>query len=91
METGYYKAGKSWQKFCKLCHNKKRYEYKIAPKKYDKKNTGFSKLDKDIQDKIIYDLHVKISYKEVSAKYKIPYPTLLSWKRKKLIPAYKLP
>jgi len=91
LETGYYKAGGSYQKYCKPCHNKKRYEYKMTPSKYVKKLKGFSKLPAETQEKIIYDIYVKIQYKEIAKKYGIKYQTLLCWKRKGLIPNYEPP
>jgi len=81
LSTGYYKAGVSWQKRCKKC-------YLVKTKKYIKKPQGFYKLDKEIQEKIKYDIYVRVNYKEIAKKYNIKYPTLLNWKLKG-IPAYK--
>ena len=36
LEGGYYKAGSSWQKLCKLCHNERRCEYVHNGAKYEK-------------------------------------------------------
>jgi hypothetical protein len=91
LETGYYRAGKSWQKRCKLCHNKGRYDYKMSMKNYVPSPKGFTKLTEDTQKKIIYDIYVKINYKKIAIKYNLKYPTLLSWKRKGLIPQYVEP
>lgn len=91
LEGGFYKAGKSWQKYCKMCHNKKRYEFKMTPKKYTPRPKGFMKLPKETQDKIIYDTYVKVNYKEIAKKYKLSYYTLMSWKKKGLIPEYEPP
>jgi hypothetical protein len=87
LKTGYYKAGKYYQGKCKLCQNKNRHLYKLT-NNYKKKGTGFGRLDKEIQDKIVYDIYVKISFKEISKKYGIKYATLLSWKKKGLYPQY---
>ena len=88
LEDEFYKAGKSWQKLCKKCHNKGRYKYKLTPSKYIKKPKGFNKLDKNIRDGIIYDLHVKMNYKCIANKYNISYYTILNWKKKDMIPEY---
>mgnify|MGYP001563671381 CR=1 FL=1 len=84
LEGGFYKAGVSYQKYCIPCHNKKRYEY-AHTYKYVKKPKGFQKLPEDTRKKILYDISVKINYKDISKKYNINYITLCSWKRKGLI------
>jgi hypothetical protein len=89
LSDSFYKAGSSYQKLCKLCHNKKRCEYVHNGSKYIKKIKGFDKLDKELQNKIIYDIHIRINYKEIATKYGISYQTLLNWK-KKGIPLYKI-
>jgi hypothetical protein len=84
LETGYYRAGNvSWQKNCKICHNKKR-----SVKIYVRRPKGFAKLPEETKANIIYDIHVKVNYRDISTKYNIKYPTLLSWKRKGLISTY---
>ena len=40
LQGGYYKAGKSWQKYCKICHNERRVEY-ASSRNYTPKPTGF--------------------------------------------------
>lgn len=84
LEGGFYRAGKSYQKYCIPCHNVKRYDY-AHNYKYEKRPKGFSKLPEDIRKKILYDISVRINYKEIAEKYNIKYTTLLSWKRKGLL------
>jgi hypothetical protein len=92
---GFYKAGSSYQKLCKLCHNEKRLEY---PNKqdYTAKPTGFLKLPEALRKKIIYDVHVQVNFKDIWKKYKTEYPqvkhqTLLRWNRLGQVPDYKEP
>ena len=94
-EKNFYKAGKSkktgkysYQKYCVPCHNAKRHEYKLTASKYVKKVNGFKALPEDIQEKIKYDIYVKISYKEIAEKYNINYGTFASWRRKNEITPY---
>ena len=89
LETDYYKAGTSWQKLCKVCHNRGRGNYNRI--EYQRKPKGFDKLPEETQKKIIYDTYIKINFKKIAAKYDVKYPTLLSWKKKGLIPAYVRP
>jgi hypothetical protein len=86
LETGFYKAGKPsyHQKFCIPCHNIKRYDY-ANNRIYIPKPTGFAKLPEETRRKILYDISVRINYKEISEKYGLKYQTLLTWKRKKII------
>ena len=89
---GFYKAGKSFQKYCKLCHNEKRVEY-VSNRDYTPKPTGFLKLPEELRAKIIYDIHVQVNFKDIWKKYKDEYPqvkhqTLLRWNRAKQIPEY---
>jgi hypothetical protein len=84
LEVGFYKAGISWQKYCIPCHNKKRCEYKHTYK-YQKVPKGFQKLPEDIREKILYDISVRINYKDIANKYNLNYQTLCIWKRKGLI------
>ena len=84
LEGGFYKAGASYQKYCIPCHNERRYDY-AQTYKYEKKPKGFGKLSEDIRKKILYDISVRLTYKEIAEKYDIKYMTLLSWKRKGLL------
>ena len=84
LEGGFYKAGNSYQRNCIPCHNIKRYDY-AHKYKYTKKVKGFQKLPEDIRKKILYDISIKLTYKEIADKYKIKYTTLLSWKKKNLL------
>ena len=93
LEGGYYKAGKSWQKRCIKCHNKKRLDY-TNNTKYKHKITGFKKLPEELQKKIIYDVYVKINFKDIFNKYNKEYPqlkhqTLLRWNRAGQIPKFE--
>ena len=81
LETGYYKAGTSYQKYCIQCHNEKRRNY-ASTYKYTKKPKGFAKLPEELREKILYDISVRINYKEIAEKYGLKYTTLLRWKRK---------
>lgn len=91
--TGYYKAGKSWQKFCKPCHNERRNEYE-NPTNYKKTPTGFMKLPEELRNKIIYDIYVRVNFKDIQKKYIKEYPnmtsyiTLLKWNKAGQIPKY---
>ena len=99
LKEGYYKAGSSWQKFCKVCHNSKRMEYPCSNKPYIPKPKGFKKLPEELQKKIIYDKYVRVNFKDIYNKYKDDYPqinhhSLLRWNRAGNIPEYtvmKLP
>jgi len=84
LESGFYRAGKSYQRYCIPCHNARRYEY-AQNYKYEKKPKGFSKLPEDIRKKILYDISIRLNYKEIAEKYELKYTTLLSWKRKGLL------
>jgi len=84
----FYKAGRSYQKYCKGCHNKNRTKYPNNTKQKEKKKTGFLKLDPDIQEKIKYDLYVKINSKKISEKYGLNYITFVRWKKCGKIPPY---
>ncbi len=93
-DGGFYKAGKSWQKRCKICHNEKRLEYPMSRKPYKPKKTGFAKIPEDLQKKIIYDVYVRVNFKDITNKYKAEYPklkhqTILRWNREGQIPEYK--
>jgi transposase-like protein len=101
-ETGeFYKTGHIstitskdlFQSLCKECHNNTRKKYVINPvvNKYIKKGrgpSGFQLLPKDTKDKIKYDIFIKKSYKSIAKEYGISYHTLLSWKRKNIIPEH---
>lgn len=88
LEQCFYRAGKSWQSHCKKCHNARRLHFRITPSKYVKRPKGFAKLDKELQEKIIYDIHIKISYRDIAKKYGIYYNTILNWKKNNSIPKY---
>ena len=94
LDGGFYKAGNSYQKRCKLCHNKKRLDYPITPNKnYERKPTGFIKLPEDLRNKIIYDIYVRVNFKDITKKYIDVYPklnhqSLLRWNRAGQIPKY---
>lgn len=91
LENDFYKAGNSWQKYCKICHNEKRGDYVHKGTKYKKRLTGFEKIPIELQKKIQYDIRVKINFKDIAEKYKnegIKYQTLLKWNRKGLIPNF---
>jgi hypothetical protein len=93
LSGGFYKAGNSWQKRCKLCHNAKRCEYIHGGSNYTARPKGFAKLPEDLQKKIQYDIKVRVNFKDIANKYKdegIKYQTLLNWKRKG-IPPYSEP
>ena len=95
LSEGFYRAGKSWQKYCKICHNEKRVEYKMTSS-YKPKPTGFKKLPEELQKKIIYDIYVRVNFKDIWRKYKDEYPqikhqTLLKWNRANQIPEYEPP
>jgi hypothetical protein len=101
-ETGeFYKTGHIssitskdlYQSLCKECHNdtRKNYAKNHIITKYIKKGrgpSGFQLLPKDTRDKIKYDIFIKKTYKSISKEYGISYHTLLSWKRKKIIPEH---
>ena len=84
LHNDYYKAGKGFQKYCIPCHNEKRFDYPHTYK-YEKRPKGFSKLPEETRKNILYDVKVRINYKEIAEKYNIKYQTLLCWKRKGLI------
>jgi hypothetical protein len=94
LSGGFYKAGNSWQKLCKICHNERRIEY-ASNRVYIPKAIGFKKLPEDLQNRIIYDIYVRINFKDITNKYKTEYPklkhqTLLKWNREKQIPKYQI-
>lgn len=85
---GYYKAGNSWQKLCKVCHNSTRKSY-TNTYRYVKKPIGFKKLSQDLQDKIIYDVHVRINFKDICIKYpELKHQSLTRWNRAGQIPEF---
>jgi len=91
---GFYRAGKSWQKDCKKCHNLKRNKYKHS-RVYIKKPTGFLKLPEELQKKIIFDVYIRINFTDICKKYKDEYPgvlnhsSLLRWNRTNQIKKYQ--
>lgn len=84
LENGFYRAGTSYQTYCKPCHNKKRLDYKITNKPYIPKKKGFDKLEDEVKSNILYDISVKINYRKIAKKYDIKYSTLCNWKRRGL-------
>lgn len=95
LEGGFYKAGKSWQKYCKICHNKRRSDYSNN-KVYKPRPTGFAKLPAELQKQIIYDIHVRLNFKDICRKHTPKYPTLkhqtlLRWAKLGQIPKYVEP
>jgi len=80
LNGGFYKAGKSYQKLCIKCHNKKRYDYDFKSN-YTKKIIGYDKLDEELRKKIEYDIYVRINFKDISKKYDLNYQTLLRWNK----------
>ena len=93
LEGGYYKAGSYWQKLCKTCHNVSRMNYANNKPPYVRTPTGFKKLPEDLRKKIIYDVHVRVNFKDIWKKYKDEYPqikhqTLCKWARLNQIPGY---
>ena len=93
LSTGFYKAGSSWQKYCKPCHNERRSEYD-NPNHYTPRPIGFLKLPEELRNKIIYDIYVRVNFKDIQKKYKPEYPemcsyiTLLKWNKAGQIPTY---
>jgi hypothetical protein len=86
LEEDFYKAGKSWQRYCKPCHNARRLDYPRQKAKRVLKLKGFAKLSEEIQNNIKYDIYVRIAFTDIARKYDIKYSTLLSWKRKGIPP-----
>ena len=95
LENAYfYRAGTSWQKFCKPCHNNRRNEYP-NPNHYKPRTKGFMKLPEELRNKIIYDIYVRVNFKDIYKKYIKEYPdemcsysSLLRWSNDKKIPKY---
>lgn len=84
VEECFYRAGISYQKYCKPCHNIHRKQYKVVSS-YQKKGTGFSKLSEETQKDILQDINKDMTYKDIAKKYNINYKSLLYWKSKGLI------
>ena len=93
LQGGFYRAGTSWQKYCKICHNERRATYPKSIRTYTPKPTGFKRLPDELQKKIIYDVYVKINYKNITRKYEkeynIKHQTLLKWAKSGQIPKYE--
>lgn len=91
---GFYKAGPvAYQKLCKVCHNTSRSQYPNKTHYKPVTAKGFDKIPEEIRNKIIYDHHIKINFKEIVEKYKPDYPklkyqSLLKYKRTGKIPSY---
>ena len=77
--TEFYKAGRYYQKLCKLCHNNNRKKYKNNSS-YKKRTTGFAKLPFEKRESIITALKNKKPIKHVAAEHEIPYITLRLWR-----------
>ena len=60
---------------------KRKINYQNKPKNYKLK--GFQKLDQEIQNKILKAIEEKINYKQISRDFKIPYATIMIWKKEK--------
>jgi len=86
LETSFYKAGRSWQAFCKDCHNKNRAKFRYAPRPSVKKPKGWDILNTEVKDTIRYCLYVRISCREISRITNIKYTTLMNWKFKGIPP-----
>jgi hypothetical protein len=76
----FYRAGKSWQRRCKPCHNANRKQYRVKST-YVKKGTGFSKLPQETQEAIKLSISNKSTYKKIAQEHGIKYSTLCMWKR----------
>jgi hypothetical protein len=86
IDTGFYKAGRYYQRLCKPCHNHLgvgRYARKVA--NTTKKKKGFSKLPIDTQKEILEHLNSFHNYKLTAAKFNIGYSTFMGWRYKNLI------
>lgn len=87
LHNEFYRAGKSWQKYCKSCHNKRKVNYV-------KKQIGFMKLPDELKKNIVYSIYIKKNIKTIYAENKeanpnLNYQTLLRWYKLKQIPEYK--
>lgn len=71
----FYKVRKSFNKLCKICHNRERLSKKI------KRMKGYESLPIETQKAISYDVMIKRSFKFISTKYDIKYSTLLRWRK----------
>jgi uncharacterized protein (DUF4415 family) len=52
----------------------------------------FNKLPVELQNKIKYDIKVRVNFRDIAEKYKnegIKYQTLLNWNKKKAITDYE--
>jgi len=88
LEKEFYRAGKSYQKLCIICHNKSRIRYPNL-KKYVRKVTGFRKLPEETRNKIRYQVFIRINYRQIAREHKIKYQTLILWKRSGQIPEWE--
>ena len=99
LEGNFYKAGKNgknWQSYCIQCQNyikRKQYKFQGSKGKYVKRLTGFLKYPKELQEKIIYDKHCRINFKDITDKYKEEFPfinyySLLKFNKNNQIPKY---
>ena len=85
LHEGFYKAGsKSFQKYCKPCHNKSRLNWHLKSS-YVKIGSGFQRLPEEIRQNILKDIEDNVKYAVIARKYDINYITLMSWRKKNLI------
>jgi hypothetical protein len=83
-----YKAGKSYQSYCKPCHNARRNLYpqserktkQIRPKK-EKKPTGFKALPMDTQNEILKYVGT-MPMSKLAKMFDINPHTLRTWKKR---------
>jgi RNase P subunit RPR2 len=76
------------QTYCKKCSNADRYKYKRKKVEYKSKKKTFFDLHKEIQESILYDLHVKKTKKSITTKNNINYQRFLRWVKKDTFPKY---
>ena len=86
LDDDYYKAGASYQKKCKPCHNKQR----VACHKlnYKPRKKGYAKLSMSTRSKIEYCIHTGVSGKDISRLCDVKYSTFNRWKRNGDIPPW---
>jgi hypothetical protein len=94
MTNNFYRTGATaYQKYCKICHNERRSLYKSNSVYIPKTKKGFAKLPEELQKMIVYDIYVRINFKDIIRKYIVQYPnlrhqSLMRWNRLKQIPKY---
>jgi hypothetical protein len=88
LDLEFHKAGKYYQKLCKICYNQRRNaNYAISTINRTKK-TGFKKIPEACRKQIIKHIHDNKNYKLTAATYGIKYSTMLYWKKQNQIPPY---